>query len=52
MILYGFVIMSNHIHMIIQSNEGKLSDLLRVFKKFTAKSILDNIQTEPESRRN
>ena len=51
MILYGYVIMSNHIHMIIQSNEGKLSDLVRDFKKFTAKSILDKIQNEPESRR-
>ena len=51
MILYSFVIMSNHIHMIIQSNDGKLSDLIRDFKKFTAKTILDKIQTEPESRR-
>ena len=51
MILYGYVVMSNHIHMIIQSNDGKLSDLLRDFKKFTAKVILDKIQNEPESRR-
>ncbi|MES2862782.1 MAG: transposase [Bacteroidota bacterium] len=51
MILYGYVIMSNHIHMIIQSNDEKLSDLLRDFKKFTAKIILDKIQNEPESRR-
>ncbi len=51
MILYGYVIMSNHIHMIIQSDEGKLSDLLRDFKKFTSKTIIEKIQTEPESRR-
>lgn len=51
MIVYGYVIMSNHIHMILQSEEGKLSDLVRDFKKFTAKSILDKIQSEPESRR-
>ncbi|WP_396170342.1 REP-associated tyrosine transposase [Flavobacterium sp.] len=51
MILYGYVIMSNHIHFIVQSKEGKLSDLIRDFKKFTAKTILDKIQTEPESRR-
>ena len=37
MILYGYVIMSNHIHLIIQSEDGKLSDLIRDFKKFTAK---------------
>ncbi len=51
MILYGYVIMSNHIHLIIQSEEGKLSDLIRDFKKFTAKNILDKIQAVPESRK-
>lgn len=43
--------MSNHIHLIIQSKDDKLSDLIRDFKKFTAKNILEKIQTEPESRR-
>ncbi len=51
MLLYSYVIMSNHIHFIIQSDNGKLSDLIRDFKKFTAKTILDKIQLEPESRR-
>jgi len=45
------MIMSNHIHMIVQSNDRKLSDLMRDFKKFTAKIILDNIQTEPVSQK-
>ena len=51
MILYGYVIMSNHIHLVVQSEEGKLSDLIRDFKKFIAKNILDKIQNSPESRR-
>ncbi|SNR51181.1 transposase, partial [Flavobacterium sp. ov086] len=51
MILYGYVIMSNHIHMIVQSEDGKLSDLIRDFKKFMAKNILEKIQNSPESRR-
>lgn len=51
MLLYGYVIMSNHIHLILQSGDGKLSDLIRDSKKFMAKSILDAIQSEPESRR-
>lgn len=51
MILYSYVIMSNHIHIIVQSEEGKLSDLLRDFKKFTSKTILEKMQTQPESRR-
>ncbi len=51
LLLYGYVIMSNHIHIIIQSKDGKLSNVLRDFKKFTAKTILNSIQTEPESRK-
>ncbi|NKI28495.1 transposase [Arenibacter sp. 6A1] len=51
LILYGYVIMSNHIHLIIQSKDGKLSELIRDFKKYTAKNIIDSIQKEPESRR-
>jgi REP element-mobilizing transposase RayT len=51
MVLYGYVIMSNHIHLVVQSSEGKLSDLIRDFKKFIATKILEKIQTDPESRR-
>ena len=51
MVLFGYVIMSNHIHMVVQSNNGKLSNLIRDFKKFTATKILEKIQSEPESRR-
>ncbi len=36
LILYGYVIMSNHIHLIVQSSKGKLSELIRDFKKFTS----------------
>lgn len=51
MILYGYVIMSNHIHMIAQSDKGNLSDLLRDFKKFTASKIIEKMKSDPESRR-
>jgi REP element-mobilizing transposase RayT len=51
MVLYGYVIMSNHIHLIVQSSDGKLSDLIRDFKKFIAAKILEKIQIESESRR-
>jgi REP element-mobilizing transposase RayT len=51
MILYGFVIMTNHIHLVVQSKDEKLSDLIRDFKKFTARNILDAIENEPESRK-
>ena len=51
MIIYGYVIMTNHIHLIIQSENNELSDLIRDFKKFTAKRTLDLLQNSPESRR-
>lgn len=51
MIVYGYVIMTNHIHLIVQSKSHNLSDLLRDLKKFTAKNILEKIKSEPESRK-
>jgi REP element-mobilizing transposase RayT len=49
--LFAYVIMSNHIHLIAHSSEGKLSDTIRDIKKFTSKKIIETIQTIPESRR-
>jgi len=49
--IYAFVVMSNHIHLLLRSFPGKLSDTIKEFKSFTAKQILETIQTEPESRR-
>lgn len=49
--VYGYVIMTNHIHIIARSGSGKLSDTIRDFKKYTARNIIDTIQQEPESRR-
>ena len=43
--------MSNHLHMVVQSGNGELSDLLRDFKKFTASKIIEKIKSDPESRR-
>ena len=41
MILYSYAIMSNHIHMIVNTNEPfLLKDTIRDFKKFTSKKIL------------
>lgn len=51
MIVYAYIIMSNHIHLIVQAKNENLSDLIRDFKKHTAKTILKQIQTESESRK-
>ena len=44
LMIYGWVIMSNHIHLIIQSNQTPLSDIIRDFKKYTATQIVNAIQ--------
>lgn len=38
--LFGYVVMSNHLHLVVQQKEGKLSDWVRDFKKFTSKKLL------------
>jgi putative transposase len=44
--------MTYHIHLIISSKSGKLSDTIRDFKKFTASNIVKAIsENEKESRK-
>jgi putative transposase len=52
LIIYGWVIMSNHIHLIIGTNDLALQDIMRDLKKFTSKEIIDAIkENQQESRR-
>ncbi|MBD3723807.1 MAG: transposase [Flavobacteriaceae bacterium] len=50
--IYAYCIMSSHIHLLCKGTNGfVLSDIIRDFKKFTAKKIIQTILIEPESRR-
>ncbi len=50
--VHAWCIMSNHVHLII-SSDNNLSDVLRDFKKFTSKAIIEAIQnSKEESRKN
>lgn len=50
--LFSWVLMSNHMHLIVRAKEGyKLSAIIRDFKNFTAQQIIKSIKEEPESRR-
>ncbi len=52
LVVNGWVLMTNHIHMIAYAREGfRLSDIVRDFKKFTSRNIREHIQTGIESRR-
>ncbi len=52
LIVFAYCIMTNHIHIIVNANAPNLlKDTIRDFKKFTSKKIIEQIQIEPESRR-
>lgn len=49
--IFSYVIMSNHIHIIVRSKNGTLSDTIRDFKRHTSKKIVECIKEQTESRR-
>lgn len=50
--VFAYVIMSNHVHLIVRAKEGfVLSHILRDFKKFTSKQLVVKIAEIGESRR-
>ena len=50
--LFAWCIMTNHVHLIARAKEGTLlADIIRDFKKYTSRKIVETIRTEPESRR-
>jgi putative transposase len=52
LILYGWVLMTNHLHLIARAERPHtMSGFLRDFKKFTSKACMISIQNTQESRR-
>ena len=52
MLLHAWVIMTNHVHLIISSNNNKIEDIVRDQKKYTSKKIIKAIQeNNTESRK-
>jgi REP element-mobilizing transposase RayT len=50
--IYAYVLMPSHLHLLCRSKEGfQLSDIIRDFKKYTSKKLIQNIKEQPESRR-
>lgn len=49
--VHAWVIMTNHIHMIISSEGAKLSDIIRDLKKYTATQIFRAIESNPKESR-
>jgi REP element-mobilizing transposase RayT len=54
LVIHGYVIMTNHIHLIAKANENQvktLSDIIRDFKKYTHKQMKSVIESNVESRK-
>jgi putative transposase len=51
LIIYGWCLMSNHLHLLVRSETGDLSGTMRDFKKFTAKKIFKAIDENPQESR-
>jgi putative transposase len=50
--VFGFCVMSSHIHLIIGTESGVLSDIVRDFKSYTSSAIRKSIEgNKKESRR-
>jgi len=50
--IFAYVLMPSHLHMLCRAKEGhKLADIVSDLKKFTSKAIIENVKSEPESRR-
>lgn len=50
--VFAWVVMSNHVHLLVKRDKEVLEDVIRDFKKFTAKSILKEIiDQQQESRK-
>ena len=51
LIIYAYVIMTSHLHMIVKAEQGNLSDIIRDFKRFTNLKLIDEINLHRESRK-
>lgn len=49
--VHAYVYMTSHIHLIVTAPDGELQKVIRDFKKFTSKRLIEAIKEYPESRR-
>ncbi len=49
--IFSYVIMTNHLHLILRSQQKPLSDTLRDFKTYTSKELFKAIKNNPQESR-
>ncbi len=52
LVIHAWCLMPSHLHIIVSSRDQHLSDIMRDFKKFTAKKIIKELGLINESRKN
>jgi len=50
LVIHAWCLMPSHLHLIVRTNQGSLSDIFRDFKKHTAKEMVQVIERINESR--
>ena len=51
LVVHAYVYMTSHLHLIISSKKEDIDNIVRDFKKHTAKKLIEAILEHPESRR-
>jgi len=51
LLVHAWVIMNNHIHMIVSSETNMLPGIIRDFKKFTSRKLMEAISNNPQESR-
>ena len=51
LLIHAWCLMPSHLHMIISTKDKPLPDIMRDFKKFTAKAIIKELEVINESRK-
>ena len=52
LVVYAWIIMTNHVHLIISTINNKIADIVRDVKKYTSRQIIELIiQNSKESRK-
>lgn len=49
--VYAWVIMSNHLHLVVATQQEPLENIIRDLKKYTSRTILKAIETYPQESR-
>lgn len=49
--IYAYVLMTNHMHLVADTDENHLSDIIRDFKTYTSKKLYQQIKENPHESR-